>query len=1145
MYRILVLAIVSIVALGSFYAMFQTTESTGKVPNSTGNGKTLSAQNYASVHTSLQEQSILNAVKNLGIPSQYVYLPNINAPNLSSTDVTMLYARSPAPMGITDYGLMEPSGFYIPYNYNSSGFLGTVKFEGVKPYYAMNNHPNSLSTQLSVVLSDVTIKGKSGNDFWIKSVMYYTPATSDIQFISNIWDLSSSSMVMPGNAILSGNGQTVPGLFYYYASPAVKMSGDFTTSLYVDSVIMDGNNAVTFKYQFTNEEQNFTGNITTFDTVVFNSAASQYQPVNNAVFQVNGFKKTPSGLLYDAELVVTGPGSGSTTTIYGANGQLTLKFKDAYGTYMKLPASYNYGSNTGETIQGLSVWWSSQMRPFAHLSLGPSLLVSLWGSQISHSGAVNIQGTINPPNSFVFMSIGTTFDNNTAAWAPIKANGTYKFSMPGRLPYSVMVMMSNYEPRYFTVMTEETINETGEEGAGGSHGGGHGGGGSGGGGEEETAAWYNVTLDMSLSKGIYTPLYASSNSQVKYLTVGSSDNGTFVGNGTAYAPYVIENNHFTNLNQLFTHTNYFMFPEFSGMLFMNTNSRISIVSPGAFQVSYVPSMFNLLDEFKLPHVNNLNMIFSNTSGITVSDAQLITGWFSSTMLGAPAASLMFYESTDFMVLSNTFRSMGTSLLVYNGVNTDANGTIWGNYFLMDHVTHSQYSTNLAGAGDPSAISVFSSGNLIYNNYFTSGVSAQSPGYDKYTGNASVSYHNDWNLSEKQNLSYFEIRNGYNLTGSIVDCSYQGGNFWDKQIVSLPYNSSGKIAIGGDYIPLIPTTYNATFITNGLPSGIGWSVSIDGGVPVKSSIGAITLHLQNGTHYFRIGTPSNYSSSLFFGTLSVKGTDVEQNITFTHVLYSVNFVESGLPAGYSWSVSLAGDVRSSSTKTVSFIEENGTYSYSVAAILNYTSTPASSDVLVYGSDCNVTVLFQYSLHKVSVQVNGLQNGGSWSISLSGQNHTTSSSSISFYVGNGLYSYEITPPDEFVASPSTGTLLILDGDATLAVTLQVKTYEVHFQHDGMPSGKQWTVEFGEQNQSSTSSVITFTVPAGNYSYTILTNGEYSSPDSTGYVQVNEDGKVVLIHFTSNPDYLGDSMILGIGAAIGLVSGIGLSLMLLRRR
>ena len=358
--------------------------------------------------------------------------------------------------------------------------------------------------------------------------MLYTPSTGEAQFVANIWDLTYPSLQFPSGTDLQGNGAMIPGLIYYYGGPTLQFSGESTVALYINAGTSDGYNTVTFQYSAGTGEHGEAPPGITYDTVVFSTPSSSGASQAGR-FVVDGFSKTPSGLLKDVELAVTGPGMGSTTSIYEANGQLTLKFLGADGTYTKLPAAYNYGSNTGETVQGLSVWWSSQMKPMAHLTTGPSLLVSMWGSQVSHSGAVNLQGRIDPSNAFVFISMGTRLDNGTAAWAPVNSNGTYKYSLPGRITYTMEVLISNFEPQLVTIAT--TTNESSDEGTGQSHGGG-----GGGEGEDNTQAWNNFTLSFNGSLGVYTPLYAYGNDQLKYLTSGSSINGSAVGNGSMGNP---------------------------------------------------------------------------------------------------------------------------------------------------------------------------------------------------------------------------------------------------------------------------------------------------------------------------------------------------------------------------------------------------------------------------------------------------------------------------------------------------------------------------------------------------------------------------------------------------------------------------------
>ncbi len=1092
----------------------------------------LSLTSQQSLQIGQNDGNAIDIAMNSGVPGKFVYLPNIYAQNLGQQGVSPLYSRGPAPMGLTDYGFMEPSGLKIPYTYQTSSFLGTVMFEDLNAQYLMNSNPDTVAAQLSAVLTVSSGQGNHTDYFWVKNIMLYTPSTGEAQFISNIWDLSSASLALPNGIIESGNGSLIPGIMYYYAGPVIQMVEENTVGLYINSVEINGHDAVVFQYSSGTGEHGEVPAGTTFDTVIL-STSTYEQTGSDAKFVVDGFSKTPSGLLKDVELAITGPGMGSTSSIYSANGQLTLKFLGPDGTYTKLPAAYNYGSNTGETIQGLSVWWSSQMKPMAHLSTGPSLLVSMWGSQVSHSGAVNLQGKIDPPNSFVFISMGTKFDNNTASWAPINENGTYKFSLPGRISYTIEVMASNFEPQYVTIAT--ATNESEEEGTGEPHGGGGGGEGA-----DTTLAWTNFTLDFNGARGVYTPLYANGNEQLVNLTQGRSSNGTPVGNGTLADPYLLENNQYVRINELFTRTNNFLYPQFSGILIQNTNKTVRVDSPPSFQYKYPVDQYMLLNSMGLPYFNNLNMIFQNTSGVILSNATSITGWFPNTILQENIANVMIIDSSDFLVASNTFRSMGTSLSIYSGNSGSDNITVWGNTFVRDVLMDSSYSAALMHGTNPLAVSLFSSGNLIYNNYFGQQTTVRSPLHDPYTMEPTM-YWNSWNLPDKMGLSFTNTVNGIGLNGSIVECGYQGGNYWEDQNVDqVPYNVNGEIAYGGDFIPLHPPAFEISFNALGDVPPSGWYVQFDK-KPMNHFMGPHgSGKLLNGTHEYRVITPSSYSASPSQGTIGVNGLAHTVNITFTKVTYPVTFTRSGITDGSDWTLSVGGMVKETSDNSVTLYLQNGSYQYSATVNAKHQFAHSSGKVLVLGKSVNQAIAFNNRLHVVSFVLNQEQFQGQWSIMVNGTSYSSSTASILSDLQNGVYQYNVTAPEGYVVTPSSGTFAVLDGNVTLSLDVKTQTYKITFVGNGLESGTQWQVKFGNETIHSTQSEITFEVPVGNYTYFVPDVSTYTTDQANGYVIISDQNMTINIEFQPPVNYSEDGVAVLIGTvAFGTVTALAIYL------
>jgi hypothetical protein len=112
--------------------------------------------------------------------------------------------------------------------------------------------------------------------------------------------------------------------------------------------------------------------------------------------------------------------------------------------------------------------------------------------------------------------------------------------------------------------------------------------------------------------------------------------------------------------------------------------------------------------------------------------------------------------------------------------------------------------------------------------------------------------------------------------------------------------------------------------------------------------------------------------------------------------SVVFTETGLPSGTSWSVDLSGQSLSSTSKTITFTELPGTYSYSVSQMQYYFESPSSGSVVVrsgYGSSVavNYTPYGAPKVYSLSVLNN---TGSNYSSVIPGE----TSLSFSFYYKN---------------------------------------------------------------------------------------------------------------------------------------------------
>jgi|GEM_PF-2321781 len=283
--------------------------------------------------------------------------------------------------------------------------------------------------------------------------------------------------------------------------------------------------------------------------------------------------------------------------------------------------------------------------------------------------------------------------------------------------------------------------------------------------------------------------------------------------------------------------------------------------------------------------------------------------------------------------------------------------------------------------------------------------------------------------------YVNLSNGQSFSGTGTTITINEPNETYSYTVATvnknyaPSPSSGSFTVNGANVNISITftlmTYNVTFTESGLPAGTFWSVTLNGNTE-SSTTNTITFNEVNGTYSFTVGSVSGYTVSPSSGTITVKGANVNQAITFTSVttsLYTITFTESGLPTGTSWSVTLNGIENTSTTTSITFYEPNGTYTYSIQQIPGYSTAQYSGTITVSGSSITKYVIFiqtQQNEYFIIFQEKGLPTGTSWSVTLNGTTKNTTGTSITFIVKNGTYNYKISLPPGYSAQYTTGTI-----------------------------------------------------------------------------------------------------------------------------
>jgi thermopsin len=777
------------------------------------------------------EQKVLATAKSDHLPLEAVSLPNLLGSSTVSNGVVTPNTVSPAPMGLGFYGVRNTTGTASAFSLETQSWQGTITLNNINTFLltndgtlSTNGSQNTFGVQLNAVTNGTTVQSASDYNFWTQNVLYFNfPVPGYITFLDNVWNFSSPAVSLTAGTLYSYNGTPVYPQYYYDFGPSFPVSFPVTIHLYLNSSITNdlstgyGYTTVRFGYDVVNANTGISEEAGVYDTVEFNST-TPIGSVPQSPFLVDGSQVTPTGFIpFDAEIIIGGPGGGTTTSVYGISGSESLSYwNGSTSAYDLAPSAWNVGGETGETSEGISETYTTAGT--VDLSTGPSIVAPLWNSTPGGNiGQATIHGPLSPSNAFIFFTPGSGFNANTAVWAPTQTASTFSYVVPPGT-YTLDAMMSDFTP----------IQATVSPGIGGQ-------------------ATLHFVMTRNFAEGVYTPLFAWNNAQLAAISFG--------GFGTPFFPYFIDNNPaHGGLNPVFGEFNDYLYPVFPGVLIAGTTAYTDLDRPSLLNVTYQTSYDATLSFFGLPLSNNLAFQIFDASHVSIWGARGISGWFFYEDYGPsgllPLANVVIWGGTHDLVGDNTFLSQGSSLVLAGYPNGPTGNVVWGNTFENSTVlAPTMYPGNGAVNGPPIAIFAFEAGDLIYNNWVGTSITAYAPNVNMFTGAPQLNLEN-WNLPMVEPAFYGQLFNGHLLIGTIVHSAWQGGNFWADYIPGspLPYDEYGFIAAGGDYFPYPIVAYAVTFALFETGPPVTWSVTLNG-VTQTTSGRAIVFFETPGTYAF--------------------------------------------------------------------------------------------------------------------------------------------------------------------------------------------------------------------------------------------------------------------------------------------------------
>ena len=190
---------------------------------------------------------------------------------------------------------------------------------------------------------------------------------------------------------------------------------------------------------------------------------------------------------------------------------------------------------------------------------------------------------------------------------------------------------------------------------------------------------------------------------------------------------------------------------------------------------------------------------------------------------------------------------------------------------------------------------------------------------------------------------------------------------------------------------------------------------------------------------------------------------------TSASYPLVFVETGLPSNETFTATVDGVPMSVTTDgfvdNVTFLEPNGTYSYSTGSIPGYSTVwegQGYGSAIINGSGQLVVLGFQRTPYTITLNVTGFPQSSVFQATVSGVSRSVSMNASSFAlpwglvagerIPNGTYAFNITAIPGHTAT-WRGTVIVEGGNVTVNVTL-TPVNSVTFVETGLPSGESWT-------------------------------------------------------------------------------------------
>jgi hypothetical protein len=204
-----------------------------------------------------------------------------------------------------------------------------------------------------------------------------------------------------------------------------------------------------------------------------------------------------------------------------------------------------------------------------------------------------------------------------------------------------------------------------------------------------------------------------------------------------------------------------------------------------------------------------------------------------------------------------------------------------------------------------------------------------------------------------------------------------------------------------------------------------------------------------------------------------------NITLINVSYDVIFHESGIVSGNAWGINFNGTDHNTTSTSLTIIEKNGSYPFTVLISNLYDSNVSSGYANVSGQSLNFYIGFTYHAFNITFSEVGLPSGVKWSMTINGTvyySNLSRSNTLLFQGKAGSYDGIVnnasyyTPMDKYFNFTITG-------NAQYTIDYGIILTFIETGYKGL-----WHITINGVSYSSSTNTIVVTVSPGQVIYNV---------------------------------------------------------------